>query len=150
MEVILHNAPLLAAVMALVCAQTIKPFIVLILERKFEPSMFITTGGMPSSHTAAVVALATATALIQGLGSTYFAISLVLAGIVTHDAMGIRRAAGKQAEAINEWNKILARFQEDRQYTPEVLKTMLGHSFPQVLGGVALGLFFGFFVPSIV
>ncbi len=141
MEVILHNAPLLAAVMALVCAQTIKPFIVLILERKFEPSMFITTGGMPSSHTAAVVALATATALIQGLGSTYFAISLVL---------GIRRAAGKQAEAINEWNKILAQFQEDRQYTPAVLKTMLGHSFPQVLGGVALGLFFGFFVPSIV
>lgn len=149
MEDLLINSPLLAAFLALFTAQLIKPIIIAILERKFVPSMLVSTGGMPSSHTAAVVALATATGIVQGVGSTYFAIAIVLAGIVTHDSMGIRREAGKQAQAINEWNKILANFSLDKDHAPEVLKTMLGHSFPQVLGGALLGLFYGFLTPTL-
>ncbi|AEC01961.1 divergent PAP2 family protein [Parasphaerochaeta coccoides] len=148
MELLLTNSPLIASFLALFTAQMLKPIIVAILERRFEPSMLVSTGGMPSSHTAAVIALATATGIIQGIGSNYFAIAVVLAGVVTHDAMGIRREAGKQAQAINEWNKILVKLSTSKDKTPEVLKTMLGHSFPQVLGGVLLGLFYGFLTPT--
>lgn len=54
--------------------------------------------------------------------------------------MSIRRAAGKQAEVINEWSRILAQIHEDGQFTPENLKTMLGHTFVQVSAGFILGL----------
>jgi hypothetical protein len=57
--------------------------------------------------------------------------------------MGIRRAAGKQAEVINEWSRILSDIHREGQFTPENLKTMLGHSFSQVQGGVLLGLVIG-------
>ncbi|HPZ16316.1 MAG TPA: divergent PAP2 family protein, partial [Sphaerochaeta sp.] len=53
---------------------------------------------------------------------------------------GIRRAAGKQAEVINEWSRILSTIHREGQFNPENLKTMLGHSFSQVLGGTILGL----------
>lgn len=68
-----------------------------------------------------------------------FAISFVFAAIVIHDAISIRRAAGKQAEVINEWSRILTKIHEDGQFTPENLKTMLGHNFTQVSAGLILG-----------
>jgi acid phosphatase family membrane protein YuiD len=54
--------------------------------------------------------------------------------------MGIRRAAGKQAEIINEWSRILTQIHNDGEFTPENLKTMLGHSFTQVVGGLVIGI----------
>jgi hypothetical protein len=60
--------------------------------------------------------------------------------------MGIRRAAGKQAEVINEWSRILSDIHNEGQFTPENLKTMLGHSFSQILGGMILGLAIGLLV----
>ncbi|HPY12371.1 MAG TPA: divergent PAP2 family protein, partial [Sphaerochaeta sp.] len=96
-----------------------------------------------SSHTAGVIALVTSIGFTQGIGTVSFAIAVTFASIVIHDAMGIRRAAGKQAEVINEWSRILSDLHREGQFTPENLKTMLGHSFSQVLGGVILGLLVG-------
>ncbi len=146
MEELLMNRPLVSAIMAALIAQFMKPFLMFLIEKRFDSSLFFSTGGMPSSHTAAVVALCTSLFILEGWQNYYFAISLTFAAITIHDAMGIRRAAGKQAEIINEWSKIFSRIHEEGQFTPENLKTMLGHSFLQVFGGFILGLVIGIFV----
>ena len=140
---IFQNAPFVSAALSFFIAQMLKPFINAIFERQFDWSLLHSTGGMPSSHTAGVIALTTSIALTEGVGTVYFAIAVTFATIVIHDAMGIRRAAGKQAEVINEWSRLLSDIHRDGQFTPENLKTMLGHSFSQVLGGTILGLIIG-------
>ncbi|MBI9093805.1 MAG: divergent PAP2 family protein [Sphaerochaeta sp.] len=140
---ILQNAPFIAAALSVFVAQMLKPFINVIFERQFDLRLMVSTGGMPSSHTAGVIALTTSIALTEGVGTVYFAIAFTFASIVIHDAMGIRRAAGKQAEVINEWSRLLSDIHREGQFNPENLKTMLGHSFSQVLGGTFLGLVIG-------
>ncbi len=137
---ILHNAPFVAAALAVFVAQMLKPFVFAVFEHEFDWRLMVSTGGMPSSHTAGVIALTTSIAMTEGVGTVYFAIAATFAAIVIHDAMGIRRAAGKQAEVINEWSRLLSDIHRDGQFNPENLKTMLGHSFSQVLGGTLLGL----------
>ena len=150
MEIILTNRPLLAAFVGALVAQFLKPFFLWPFERKFNTSLFFSTGGMPSSHSATVMALTTSVFLTEGVESLAFAICITFSLIIMHDAMGIRRAAGKQAEVINEWSRILAQIHEDGQFTPENLKTMLGHSFVQVLSGMVLGFVVGIIVTTIL
>lgn len=140
---ILQNAPFVAAALSVFIAQMLKPFVNAIFEHRFDWSLILSTGGMPSSHTAGVIALTTSIALTQGVGTVYFAISITFAAIVIHDAMGIRRAAGKQAEVINEWSRLLSDLHREGPFNPENLKTMLGHSFSQVFAGTILGLVVG-------
>jgi acid phosphatase family membrane protein YuiD len=140
---LLDNAPFVSVAITFFTAQLLKPFINAIFERKFVWHMLFSTGGMPSSHTAGVIALVTSIALTEGIGTVDFAIAATFAAVVIHDAMGIRRAAGKQAEVINEWSRILSDIHKEGQFTPENLKTMLGHSFSQVFGGFLLGLIIG-------
>ncbi len=146
MEILLSNRPLLAALAAAFITQFLKPFLLWPIERKFHAELFVSTGGMPSSHTSMVVALCTSILITEGVQSLAFAISLTFSLITMHDAMGIRRAAGKQAKVINDWSRILTQIHEDGQFTPENLKTMLGHSFMQVLGGTVIGLLAGFII----
>src|SRR5690554_2155062 len=138
MEILLSNRPLLAALAAAFITQFLKPFLLWPIERKFHAELFVSTGGMPSSHTSMVVALCTSILITEGVQSLAFAISLTFSLITMHDAMGIRRAAGKQAKVINDWSRILTQIHEDGQFTSENLKTMLGHSFMQVLGGTVI------------
>lgn len=150
MEILLSNRPLVAAIAGAFVAQFLKPFLLWPFERKFQFGLFISTGGMPSSHTAMVVALCTSIFMTEGVTSLAFAMSLTFSLIIMHDAMGIRRAAGKQAEVINEWSRILAQIHADGEFTPENLKTMLGHSFVQVLGGMVVGLTAGIVFTAIL
>ena len=150
MELLLSNRPLLAALAGAFVAQFLKPFLLWPFERKFQAELFISTGGMPSSHTAMVVALCTSIYMTEGITSLAFAMALTFSLIIMHDAMGIRRAAGKQAEVINEWSRILTQIHEDGEFTPENLKTMLGHSFIQVLGGIFVGLTTGIIITAIL
>jgi hypothetical protein len=144
---LLMNAPFLSAFFACLIAQFIKPIISLIVGEKFDIKRAVSTGGMPSSHTATVIALTTTIAIQYGLGSTYFAISAVFGTIVIHDAMGIRKEAGKQAELMNEWSRIFTEIHEEGQFTQANLKTMLGHSFSQVFFGIILGIVVGIITP---
>ncbi len=142
------NAPFLSAALSFFLAQLLKPFINALFERRFTWYLLVSTGGMPSSHTAGVIALVTSIAFTQGVGTVYFAIAATFAAVVIHDSMGIRREAGKQAEVINEWSRILSDIHREGQFTPENLKTMLGHSFSQVLGGTILGLIVGLLITN--
>ena len=118
-------------------AQTMKVFLGVIREKRFNFKWFVGTGGMPSSHAAGVTALAGAIGLDFGFDSAMFAIALFFAIIVLCDAQGVRRASGKQAEILNKihddiyWRK---KIQEER------LKELLGHTPVEILTGVAIGV----------
>ncbi len=139
---VLTNTPLLAALTATALAQVLKILLVAITERRWAFERMLETGGMPSSHSAAVSALATSMGLIHGFSSPYFAISTVFGFIVMYDATGIRRASGMQAELINRLVTELSHlFSEGFQ--AKALKTLLGHTYPQVLVGALLGVLVG-------
>lgn len=142
MDALLANKLLWVALLATAAAQFFKVILVLITERRWAFDRMLETGGMPSSHSAAVMALATGMGFSYGWDSPYFAISMVFGGIVMYDATGIRRAAGIQARLINELVVELGHL-FDEGFQPKVLKTLLGHTYPQVLVGALLGILLG-------
>lgn len=139
---IFENRILWTSFIATLAAQIVKVLLVMLSEQRWAPDRFVETGGMPSSHSAAVSALATSMGMTYGWTSPYFTISMVFGSIVMYDATGIRRAAGKQAELINELVLELTDL-FDEGFKPQALKTLLGHTYPQVLGGAALGVLVG-------
>jgi acid phosphatase family membrane protein YuiD len=139
---LLFNMPFLTAFVATFAAQFLKVLLVGLTEKRLALERLLETGGMPSSHSAAVTGLATSLAMIYGLDSPYFAIAATFGSIVMYDATGIRRAAGLQAELINELVEELGHL-FDEGFKPQVLKTLLGHTYPQVLVGALLGITVG-------
>jgi uncharacterized protein len=139
---VLTNTPLWAALTATALAQILKILLVALTERRWALERVLETGGMPSSHSAAVSALATSMGIIHGLDSPYFAISIVFGFIVMYDATGIRRASGMQADLINRLVKELSHLFSDG-FQAKALKTLLGHTYPQVLVGALLGVLVG-------
>jgi acid phosphatase family membrane protein YuiD len=142
---VLNNPLVLSSFLAMVFAQVSKVTLLLLTERRWVPERVTETGGMPSSHSATVAALCTSSALSYGFESSAFAISLVIGLIVIYDATGVRRAAGRHAEILNELVEEFSHlFEEDRR--PAALKTLLGHSYPQVFVGTGIGIAMAFIV----
>lgn len=139
----------LSALAAMVLAQLLKVAFVFLTEGHWAPKRFAETGGMPSSHSATVAALCTSTALHYGVDNPFFAISLVFGIIVVYDATGIRRAAGRHAEILNELVEEFSHLFKEKS-RPEALKTLLGHTYPQVLVGSGLGIGVAFLVRFIL
>lgn len=101
------------------------------------------SGGMPSSHSAAVCATCFSCALLYGFNSPLFAISGVLAVVVMRDAAGVRRESGKQAAVINQVTRELNK--KRTVFDADVLSELLGHTPLQVLFGALLGIAMAFF-----
>jgi len=131
---ILDNQVLLIALCSSLTAQILKLFIELAQFGKIRPKVIFETGGMPSSHSALVAALATGIGRTQGWDTPQFAIATVFAFIVMYDAAGIRRAAGKQAKVLNQI--MVEVFEEEH----DPLKELLGHTPAQVVAGSLLGI----------
>ncbi len=130
---------------AAIIAQLLKVIIYIITHRKINFKIFTTTGGMPSSHTAGVVALSTSVGIIEGFSSIAFAISFGFSLVVMQDASGIRRAAGKTAATLNRLvDEFFSRNHEVKPY--EVLKELLGHTPLEVFCGMLLGIVVPFMV----
>lgn len=142
MQGVLANTPLVAAVVATLVAQVLKLLLVVLTERRWAFARLLETGGMPSSHSAAVSALAIALGVTYGWASPYFAVAAVFGSIVMYDATGIRRAAGLQAEMINDLVRELGHLM-DEGFQPQALRTLLGHTYPQVIVGALLGVVTG-------
>lgn len=145
---ILNNIPLLAALFGIFFAQFVKIPVNFIITRKIDWKLMTSTGGMPSSHSAAVTALTTAIAFEAGLDSPLFAISAIFAVIVMFDATGIRYQAGQQAVIINQMRIDFQTFvheakgwqKKDEQQKIEELKTLLGHKPNEVFAGAVTGI----------
>lgn len=145
---IVNNKLLVASFIGWFIAQILKTIIYVVVNKNFNPERLLGDGGMPSSHSATVMALTTSAAYFYGFSSFEFAISGVLALIVMHDAMGVRRETGKQAKVINnmmEWFTQL----DNGISAEQKLKEFVGHTPMQVLFGAILGIIVGYVYCSI-
>lgn len=131
---LITNPFLLTGVTSWLIAQVLKTILHWIIYKKLDFERIYGDGGMPSGHSATVSSLATICALTFGFGSVEFAITAILAIIVCHDAMGVRREAGRQAEVLNE----LLRFLETGSDAD--LKELVGHTPLQVAAGILIGI----------
>ena len=132
-------------------AQFLKVFTGVFKLKKFSVvEMLFGTGGMPSSHSASVTALAVACGIKDGFNSSSFAISLVLALIVMRDAMGMRRQVGEHARVLNKLFKDLSESLNDPNLTNKALEELAGHTPLQVMMGILIGMANAFFMYYIV
>ena len=92
----------LAGFLAWFIAQSFKLFRGMIFEKSFNFKYFLLAGGMPSSHSAVVMALTTGVGLYYGIDSIFFLITLIFSLITMFDAAGVRRAVGRQAMTLNK------------------------------------------------
>ena len=138
-EELLNNRILICAVVAWAIAQFLKTIIDFRVYKTFHPDRLVGSGGMPSSHSAFVCALATTALMEYGISSFQFSISFALAAIVMYDATGVRRETGKQAKILN---RILHEnlFEWKGQVLEEKLKEYVGHTPLQVFAGAVLGI----------
>ncbi|HKM35117.1 MAG TPA: divergent PAP2 family protein [Lachnospiraceae bacterium] len=136
---LLKNNILLSALAGWCVAQVLKTLIHMFFTKKFVAERLVGSGGMPSSHSATVCALATATCYEFGPSSFEFTISLILAIIVMYDAMGVRRETGIQARVLNEMMDVFADMGSDMS-PQDKLKEFVGHTPLQVLIGSILGV----------
>ena len=139
MVALLQNRILIAGILGWAAAQALKTIIYTIMNRSFNAERLVGDGGMPSAHSATVTAIAVSAGMIYGFGSFEFAISAILAIIVMHDAMGVRRITGKQSEVINELMDIFVAEHPEEMLTDEKLKELVGHTPLQVAAGFLLG-----------
>ena len=133
------NPILLAGAVAWLVSQLSKAIIHLIITKRFQWDRLFGDGGMPSSHSATVTAVAVMTGLRCGWDSPIFAIAAILAVIVMHDAMGVRQETGKQAKVINSMLEIINSFGRGELTPEETLKEFVGHTRRQVVVGAVLG-----------
>lgn len=144
MLAVFHNFPLIAALMSIILAQLIKVPIYLITKRTWNLKLGFSTGGMPSSHSAAVCSLSAAIGINEGLSSASFAIAVILSAITMFDAAGIRRHAGIHASLINRLMSATSRTKGETP--PEALKELLGHRPIEVIAGALFGILISIFL----
>jgi uncharacterized protein len=146
---ILFNFPLIASLLGVLSAQFLKIPIHFIHTKQIRWELMFSTGGMPSSHSAAVTSLATAVGAEYGTGSALFAIAAMFAIIVMYDAKGVRWHAGETAAVLNdlveEFRKHVQESNEDfkqkkAEEQREELKELLGHKPSEVFFGALLGI----------
>ena len=136
---LLSNFPLIMAMSAWVVAQIIKFLLTLLFYRdELNFKILMSSGGMPSSHTATVCALSTSVALIEGFASPLFAACVVFSFIVMYDAAGVRRSAGEQAQTLNQ--VILHLFDNQQIPINTSVREIFGHTPVQVFVGAVIGI----------
>jgi len=129
---------MLAVFLAWFISQAFKVIRGVLTQKRFNFRWLFDTGGMPSSHSASVAALATAAGLYYGFGSMPFLITLVFTIIIMFDAAGVRRAAGRQAATLN---KMIDDLYQRGQVPEQRLKELLGHTPVEVFAGAFVGIF---------
>ena len=135
------NHVLFAPITAWLISQLVKATINFCVYKKFSFERLFGDGGMPSAHSATVMALTVMMAWTVGFGSASFALSFIFAVVVMRDALGVRREAGKQAASIKQLaesvNKIF--HSKDNEIKTENLKVLVGHTPLQVFFGALTG-----------
>lgn len=137
---LLSNKIFMVAAISWFVAQVIKTIIHFILSKQFVAERLVGSGGMPSSHSSTVSSLAVATCFEFGAGSFEFAIAAIFAIVVMHDARGVRRETGIQAQLLNDMLKIFEDMGRKELTAHEKLKEFVGHTPLQVIIGALLGI----------
>jgi acid phosphatase family membrane protein YuiD len=136
-EIFIQYKVLIIPSLAWLIAQFIKLMITLVTEKRLDFSQMVTTGGMPSSHSATVCALAVSIGKLAGWDSYFFAIAAFFAMIVMADAGGVRKTVGTQSVLLN---KILDELFKGQEEFEERLKEFIGHTRIEIIAGAVLGI----------
>jgi acid phosphatase family membrane protein YuiD len=107
-----------------------------------DPGIFLRAGGMPSSHSAVIIATLTVIGARQGVGSAIFGLGVAVAAIIMYDAVNVRRSVGEQGDVLR---KVAAHTKVEQPFF-----TAYGHSFTEVVGGIIVGLFVGWILLQIL
>jgi uncharacterized protein len=134
---LLRNDSLVVSVLAWLLAQLTKLVVALLRERRLQVRYLTSAGGMPSSHSALVTALATRIGMEHGVDSGLFALAFVFAAVVLYDASGVRRAVSNQARVLNQ---ILDEAFQNQRFSEQRLLELLGHTPFEVFVGLLLGI----------
>jgi acid phosphatase family membrane protein YuiD len=132
-----QNKALIAGLVAWSLAQVIKIPLDYLRTRRWNWALLLTTGGMPSSHSALMTATVLAIGLYHGFDDPLFALGVVITMIVTYDAAGVRRQAGIHAQRINV---LVEELLKGHMFNENDLREVLGHTPLEVIGGILLGL----------
>ena len=139
------NYPLMCAVVGWFAAQICKIFTGMFRERSFDVvTVLFGTGGMPSSHTATVIALSASIGMHNGWDSDIFAVAGIFAFIVMFDAIKVRLPIEKLTDAFN--------LLQDKFYGKDVsdVKKVEGHTLPEIAGGFVVGASIAYFMVRVL
>ena len=142
---VFSSAPFWAAFLSWMIAQFTKLLCGVALSKGVDFKYFVSTGGMPSAHSATVSGLATSMGMTLGFGSPEFVLSLAFAIITMFDASTVRRAAGQQAGVLNE---MIDELFKDHAISQKKLKELLGHTRLEVFMGMIVGILVGLIVTN--
>lgn len=134
---ILVNHAVICSLIAWFVAQALKIPLYYRVEHRWDWKRFVGSGGMPSSHTAMVIALSLTVGVLEGFNTAVFAVCFVLSTIVMYDATGVRRETGTQATVINQILKDV--LINGKRISDEELKELVGHTPFEVAGGFLVG-----------
>ena len=136
---LLTSKALMVPIGAWLLTQAIKIAIASVQAKQMKWSRFFTMGGMPSSHSTLVSAVATTVAVVEGVDSPLFAVAVIFAGVVIHDAAGVRQTVSEQSVMLN---RILDELLKGKPAFEQRLRGLIGHSVLQVIAGTLLGIAF--------
>jgi uncharacterized protein len=134
---IVENKALVAGLLAWALAQIIKIPLDYVRTRRWNWALLLTTGGMPSSHSALMTGTTLAIGLYYGLDQPTFALGVAITMIVTYDAAGVRQQAGIHAQRINV---LFGELLRGHPINEKDLREVIGHTPLEVVGGILLGL----------
>lgn len=137
LEGLLNNYVLECGLLAWFMAQVVKPPIQFFQTGKWSWGPLFSPGGMPSSHSALMVGTTIAIGLFDGFDTSMFAVAIAITMIVIYDAAGVRREAGRHAEAINV---LIDELLSGHPISEKQLREVIGHTPLEVTGGVILGV----------
>lgn len=135
---LITNKVLISAIAAWFVAQGSKILIDMI-KGTFTLKRLSGGGGMPSAHSATVIGLATATAIVYGTSGFEFPMALFFAIIVMYDAVGVRLETGKEAKALNQLRRRDLE-ENKRPVMEQELEEKIGHTIPEILAGIVVGI----------
>ena len=135
--IIFKNTPFFLTILSWLVAQGIKITLGLLREKRFNFFWLLRTGGMPSAHSAAVVALAFSIGKETGFYSPLFALASIFALITMFDAQTWRRSIGAQARILN---RIMEDIHQKKRIEEEQLRELVGHTPVEVFVGALIGI----------
>ena len=131
----------LVAIASGLSAQALKVVVHLLRQRSWQPALFFSSGGMPSSHTATVTTLSILVADCEGVHGAVFSLVLVFSLYVVFEAAGLRQEVGKQAEVLND---LMDRMITTHRLDHTRLRELVGHTWAEVAGGFVFGAVFAY------
>jgi acid phosphatase family membrane protein YuiD len=142
----LEGVPFWTLFFSWMVAQSVKMLVGLTHKGRLDFRYLVSTGGMPSAHSAMVSGLAASIGLTAGFGTPVFAVAIGFALIVMFDASTVRRAAGQQAKLLNE---IIDEIFREHHFSEKKMAELLGHTRLEVFMGMVIGVLVALLVDSV-